>query len=73
MNMPENAKADVEAYVREVCRIGQGHACCRYLTMGAGGWDCAKNTSIRRILDERVVMENIVARGDNCPGAFSAA
>lgn len=29
-------------HVRAICRIGQGHACCRYLTIGADGWDCVK-------------------------------
>lgn len=40
-------------YVTEVCKIGQGKACCRYLTVGAEGWDCVKlNTDpVRSLLD----------------------
>lgn len=29
-------------HVTQVCRIGQGNACCRYLTVGPDGWDCVK-------------------------------
>jgi hypothetical protein len=55
-------------YIEAVCRIGQGALCCRYLTMGADGWHCAKNTPLRRLLDERVAAGAINARGDNCEG-----
>jgi hypothetical protein len=36
--------------------------------MGADGWHCAKNTPLRRLLDERVAAGAINARGDNCEG-----
>lgn len=29
-------------HIKNVCKIGQGHACCRYLLMGPKGWECAK-------------------------------
>jgi hypothetical protein len=70
MNYPtdEHAKA--------VCKIGQGAACCRYLTMGSSatdgvGWSCEKATKIGRYLDQRVADEMMNARGDNCEGLDS--
>jgi len=63
-----------EAWVREVCKIGHGHACCRYLTIAAGkGWSCEKATTTGRYLDTRVETETITARGDNCTGRASAS
>jgi len=51
-----------------VCKIGQGHDCCRYLMVGAGGFECAKHGSLQALLDSRVATKTIVARGDNCDG-----
>jgi hypothetical protein len=53
---------------RDVCRIGQGAACCRYLTVGVQGWCCEKRTSLRHTLDARV--SQMTAQGDNCDGIF---
>jgi hypothetical protein len=55
-------------HVKTVCKIGQGEACCRYLTISSSGWSCEKLTSIGRHLDEMVVNKDIIARGDNCQG-----
>ena len=55
-------------HLREVCRIGQGASCCRYLMMGAQGWECAKGGSLQVTLDERVAASSMTARGDNCAG-----
>lgn len=55
-------------HIKNVCKIGQGHDCCRYLMMGAGGFECAKHSSLQALLDSRVEMKTIVARGDNCEG-----
>jgi predicted metal-binding protein len=57
-----------EAHVTQVCRPGEGAATCRYLLRAPGAWVCAKHTALQAGLDERVVQETIVARGDNCPG-----
>ena len=51
-----------------VCKPGQGHECCRYVVASPGGIECAKHSSLRHILDQRVLEETIVARGDNCDG-----
>lgn len=58
--------------VKELCKIGQGHDCCRYLTVGAKGWSCEKKTpGIKALLDQRVELKTMNARGDNCPGKDS--
>lgn len=57
------------AYLREICRIGQGADCCRYLIGDDTGLHCAKHApELASQLDERVRLETIHARGDNCPG-----
>jgi hypothetical protein len=55
-------------YLKEVCKIGQGHDCCRYIVAGAVGVTCAKLTPMKDTLDERVKAETFIARGDNCEG-----
>lgn len=55
----------------EVCRIGQGALCCRYLTMGRCGWSCEKATELRDVIDLKVVAGDFTARGDNCEGRRS--
>ena len=54
--------------VKNVCKIGQGHDCCRYLIMGIEGFECAKNTSLKHALDLRVANKTITAQSDNCDG-----
>lgn len=55
-------------HVRNVCKLGQGNVCCRYLAIGGQGFECMKNTEMKAYLDSRVLMETIVARGNNCEG-----
>lgn len=55
-------------HITNVCRIGQGAACCRYLTMSTQGWGCEKHTALKRTLDRRVEVGEMNARGDNCEG-----
>jgi hypothetical protein len=58
-----------DEWIKGVCRIGQGAACCRYLTMSPTGWDCEKKTQLGLVLDARVARGEMTARGDNCKGA----
>ena len=58
----------ITTHVKDICKIGQGHDCCRYLVMGSTGFACAKYSSAKSILDARVKNHDIVARGDNCDG-----
>lgn len=55
-------------YRDTTCKIGQGAECCRYLTVGAGGWSCAKPTAMRHAIDNR--LKDIKAKGDNCDGVY---
>jgi hypothetical protein len=55
-------------YVNATCKMGQGHACCRYLGANADGFACLKHTGLKDMLDARVAHETMNARGDNCPG-----
>lgn len=59
---------ELNDHIKNVCKIGQKHDCCRYLTGGKDGFYCEKNTDLRFILDERVMLGTITARGDNCEG-----
>lgn len=53
---------------KTLCRVAEGDATCRYLTMSARGWGCEKLTTLRRVIDERVAAGTFNAKGDNCPG-----
>lgn len=55
-------------HVKNVCKLGQGNACCRYLVIGANGLECMKKTEMKEYLDSRVKSETMIARGDNCDG-----
>lgn len=56
-------------HVNNVCKIGQGYECCRYLTFsGKYGFQCEKESSLKEILDDRAKSETMIARGDNCVG-----
>lgn len=66
MNLFEIRPTDTHA--KEVCKVGQGAECCRYLTMKATGWSCQKHTELRRYFDQRVAEGAMNARGDNCIG-----
>ena len=57
-----------DTQIEEVCRQGQGHKCCKYLTFSArgGGWKCAKGSELQKIIDE--ISSNMIAKGDNCSG-----
>ena len=50
----------------DVCKVGQGSECCRYITAGAEGIQCEKGTAFGTIIDGRVA--NMVAQSDNCEG-----
>jgi hypothetical protein len=58
-------------WAKTVCLIGKGALCCRYLTLAPGGWSCAKNTSLKTLLDHKVTDNQMGAHGDNCLGRGS--
>lgn len=61
---------DIE-YIKTICLIGRGYACCRYLTAGSNGWSCEKLGPLKQCFDQMVAAQMIVARGDNCAGKNS--
>ena len=58
-----------EEHVKNVCKVGKGAECCRYITMGADGWSCEKLTSLAAVIDKRAATMN--AKGDNCAGILN--
>ncbi len=58
-------------YAKQICKVGQGADCCRYLCMSPEGWSCEKFGSFSDLLDFRVLTGTINARGDNCAGKLS--
>ncbi len=54
--------------IEDVCKIGKGNECCRYLVIGTKGFECMKHTSMKQLLDKRVEDKMMTARGDNCEG-----
>ena len=57
-----------EEHVENVCKLGQGEKTCCYLTTGPNGWSCAKSSSLRQTIDERVASGTMNAKADNCEG-----
>jgi len=53
-------------HVVDICKIGQGKFCCRYLVAGSDGLECAKHTTLKALLDNRVYTGKMNAQGDNC-------
>ena len=61
-----------EVQAKEVCKIGQGNECCRYLTLSSLGFLCGKHTELRSVLNAKVDRGEMVAQGDNCEGLTGA-
>jgi len=59
--------------LKNICKIGQGDECCRYLACGADGFECLKHTPIAKILDSRVETGTMSARGNNCEGQIRSS
>lgn len=55
-------------HIKDICKIGQGVSCCRYLVAGPKGLECAKVTDHKQVLDFRAATGTMTARSDNCGG-----
>lgn len=56
-------------HIRDICKIGQGVICCKYLLAGANGFECAKiQPDWKLIVDNNWETTPHVAQGDNCEG-----
>ena len=51
----------------DVCKIKTKET-CRYLILGAKGFECAKLTDMKEIIDRKVEANTMNAVGDNCLG-----
>lgn len=58
-------------YATDVCLIGKGARCCRYLTATGDGWSCEKRSPQKAYFDRRAAEGKMHARADNCPGKDS--
>lgn len=55
--------------LKEVCKIGQGAECCRFIVVSDEGLMCAKNKTVSHDVLNNLVNEGIMtAQGDNCEG-----
>jgi hypothetical protein len=55
--------------LKEVCKMGQGPASCRYLIIDPDGIHCAKfDMGVADQINARVARGLFTAVGDNCPG-----
>lgn len=56
-------------HIKDVCKIGQGSNCCRYLMMAPNGWECGKlDPRAKSVLDNKVSSGGWTSKGDNCEG-----
>lgn len=55
-------------HLADVCKLGKGAATCSFLTMGGGGFECAKGTAFEAAIRQRWAAGTMGAKGDNCSG-----
>lgn len=61
-------------HLDEICRVGKGKSCCRYLTFNVKGFSCARvdgNTYLAITLDDRVRENTMTTQGSNCGGRYN--
>lgn len=51
-----------------VCKPGAGADCCAYLVVGSQGFECARLTNMKFVIDLRLADGSMNAMGDNCEG-----
>jgi hypothetical protein len=62
-------EAPLSDYLKQVCKIGKGKDCCRYLVGDSTGMHCAKlHPSLKAMFDERIAFGVGIAKGINCEG-----
>lgn len=54
--------------LKNICKIGQGNECCRYILGGNNGFECGKHSKLKKEIDDRVNSNFMIAKGDNCEG-----
>lgn len=54
-------------YLSEVCKVGKGAACCRYVACSSDGWQCLKVLPDMKAKIDAIAFR-MGAIGDNCDG-----
>lgn len=66
MGNPMNPFLVTKQQAKDICKIGQGAACCKYLGASADGLECFKHQpEARAWVDSR---NDMTAQSDNCKG-----
>lgn len=61
-------------HIQNICKIGQGDLCCRYLVVGSAGFECMKiSPGNKATIDKAWANSDHVAQGDNCAGVTDSA
>lgn len=56
-------------HIKDVCKIGQGALCCKYLVMAPAGFECSKVIpGQKEMIDIQWALHDHVSQGDNCDG-----
>jgi hypothetical protein len=64
-----NQLLDNDPRLKDLCKVGSGELCCRWLARGGSGYFCAKfDPAIADAIRERAAAGELGALGDNCPG-----
>ena len=59
--------------IDDVCKMGQGAECCRYLYADGDGMHCGKVVpAMQAMIDQRVAAGLMRSVGDNCEGVPDA-
>ncbi len=59
----------LHSHLMNICKLGQGAECCKYLGSGEEGFECMKADPARKAtVDVAWAHTRHVAQGDNCPG-----
>jgi hypothetical protein len=54
---------------KEICLIGKGALCCRYLVAGEKGIECVKHhLGFSQMINKRITAGTYKSIGDNCEG-----
>lgn len=55
-------------YWTNICKVGQGAACCKYLVFSKHMECCKDNPYNKKVIDDNWATTPHVAQGDNCKG-----
>ncbi len=56
-------------HVIDVCKMGAGAECCKYLVAGTKGFECMRvSAENKKVIDDNWARNAHVAQADNCNG-----